>query len=118
MNPTETTVPVSKETPLAEKEVTLTEEKATVVEEKETPAEEKESIAPVAEVKVPVVFSITGEWETRAAKLKEKFSSLTDEDVKFETGKEAELIDRLKKRLDKGREEVVHIIKKTQEKAV
>ena len=46
--------------------------------------------------------------------LKEKFPQLTDADLKFETGKDAELFARLEKRLNKKRDEVISLLKKGQ----
>ena len=43
--------------------------------------------------------------------LKNKFSQLTDADLKFEAGKETELIKRVEFRLNKKLEEVFDIIK-------
>lgn len=59
-------------------------------------------------------FKITGNWDSQSKQLKEKFSQLTDADLKFETGKEDELLTRVESRLNKKREEVINIIKKTQ----
>lgn len=59
-------------------------------------------------------FKITGNWENQSKQLKEKFTQLTDSDVKFETGKEEELLSRLQTKLSKNREEVIGIIKKSQ----
>ena len=63
-------------------------------------------------------FKITGNWETQSKDLKSKFSQLTDEDLKFEPGKENDLLKRVETRLNKKREEVINIIKKGQPKAV
>ncbi len=63
-------------------------------------------------------FKITGNWETQSKELKSKFSQLTDADLKFETGKENDLLKRVETRLNKNREEVINIIKKGQPKAV
>lgn len=57
-------------------------------------------------------FRITGNWEKRSQQLKNKFSQLTDADLKFETGKEEDLLKRLETRLSKKREEVIKIIRK------
>lgn len=65
--------------------------------------------------KTPEVFTITGNWETQAKNLKTKFSQLTDSDLKFETGKEQELLTRVETRLNKKREEVINIIKQNQQ---
>lgn len=59
-------------------------------------------------------FKITGNWDVQSKQLKEKFSQLTDADLKFETGKENDLLTRVENRLNKKREEVVNIIKKIQ----
>ncbi len=58
-------------------------------------------------------FKITGDWVQQSVQLKEKFNQLTDSDLKFETGKENELLKRVETRLNKKREEVINIINKT-----
>lgn len=57
-------------------------------------------------------FKITGDWSKQSKKLKEKFTQLTDEDLKFESGKENELLKRVESRLSKPRNEVINIINK------
>jgi uncharacterized protein YjbJ (UPF0337 family) len=59
-------------------------------------------------------FKITGNWNTQSKQLKEKFPQLTDADLKFESGKENELLSRLQSRLNKKREEVIDIINNVQ----
>lgn len=59
-------------------------------------------------------FKITGDWNAQSKQLKEKFTQLTDADLKFETGKEHELLGRMESRLNKNRDEVIGIIKKEQ----
>lgn len=59
-------------------------------------------------------FSITGDWSEQSKKLKKEFSQLTDTDLKFESGKENDLLKRLQSRLHKNREEIISIIKKAQ----
>jgi len=59
-------------------------------------------------------FKVTGNWAVQSKLLKEKFSQLTDADLKFEIGKENELLTRVETRLKKKREEVINIIKKGQ----
>lgn len=66
------------------------------------------------ENKVPEGFKITGNWNAQTTILKEKFSQLTDADLKYEPGKENELLARMEARLNKKREEVVNIINKGQ----
>lgn len=63
-------------------------------------------------------FKMIGNWDEQSKLLKEKFSQLTDADLKFESGKENELLTRLETRLNKKREEVVNIIKKGQPEKV
>ena len=60
------------------------------------------------------VFKITGNWGEQSKVLKEKFSQLTDSDLKFETGKEKELLERVATKLNKKPEEVMNIINKGQ----
>jgi uncharacterized protein YjbJ (UPF0337 family) len=60
------------------------------------------------------VFKISGDWKRQAVQLKEKFPQLTDSDLKFESGREDDLIKRVEERLHKKREEVINIIKKVQ----
>lgn len=60
------------------------------------------------------VFKISGDWKRQADKLKEKFPRLTDSDLKFESGREEDLLERVEARLHKKREEVIDIIKKGQ----
>lgn len=57
-------------------------------------------------------FKITGNWEKQSKTLREKYPSLTDSDLKFEPGKEKELISRVSSRLNKKEEEVTNILKK------
>ena len=57
-------------------------------------------------------FKIAGDWDTQSKKLQEKFPQLTDEDLKFEPGKEVDLLARVETRLNKKRDDVISIIKK------
>jgi hypothetical protein len=57
-------------------------------------------------------FKISGNWAKQSELLKDKFSQLTDSDLKFEPGKENELLQRVETRLNKKREEVINIINK------
>lgn len=58
------------------------------------------------------ILKITGDWKPQAKKLQEKFTQLTDSDVKFELGKEEDLLTRVETRLNKKRDEVISIINK------
>jgi hypothetical protein len=59
-------------------------------------------------------FKITGDWAVQSKKLKAKYPQLTDSDLKFEPGKESELLTRLQSRLTKSRQEVIDVIKHAQ----
>jgi uncharacterized protein YjbJ (UPF0337 family) len=59
-------------------------------------------------------FKITGNWEEQTKLLKEKYPKLTDADLKFDAGKEEELLKRLETRLGKKRDEIIGIITKGQ----
>jgi predicted negative regulator of RcsB-dependent stress response len=59
-------------------------------------------------------FKITGSIDALSKKLKAKYPQLTDADLKFESGKEDEMIGRLEKKLSKSNEEVIEILNKLQ----
>jgi len=59
-------------------------------------------------------FKISGNWAEQCKQLQSKHAELTDADLKFETGKENELLTRLENRLDKNREDVINIIENCQ----
>lgn len=61
-------------------------------------------------------FKISGNWDTQSKELQSKFNQLTDSDLKYEPGKEDELLERVESRLNKKRDEVINIIKKGQPK--
>lgn len=56
-------------------------------------------------------FKIPVNWSVQVKYLKEKFSTLTDYDLKLEEGKEKEMLERIGNRLRKNREEVLNILK-------
>lgn len=56
-------------------------------------------------------FKITN-WDESSKKLKEQFSQLTDADLKFEPGKENDLLNRIETRINKKRSEVIDMINK------
>lgn len=56
-------------------------------------------------------FKIPENWDEQSKQLREKFSTLTDYDLKLEEGKEKEMLERIGNRLRKNREEVLNIIK-------
>lgn len=59
-------------------------------------------------------FKVTGNWDAQSVALKVMFSQLTDADLKFEWGKEDDLLNRVARRLNKKRDEVIHIIRSGQ----
>jgi len=66
-----------------------------------------ENVTPIA-----TPFKVKGNWSIQTGKLKAKFPSLTDDDLKFETGKENELLSKVGKRLNKSLEETTAILEK------
>ncbi len=60
-------------------------------------------------------FKIKGNWEIQSRLLQEKYPQLTDADLKFETGKESELLSRLESRLNKNRALIMNMIEKGQQ---
>lgn len=59
-------------------------------------------------------LKITGNWENSAKQLREKHSNLSVEDLKFEPGKENELLSRIGSRLGKNKTEIVSMINNIQ----
>lgn len=59
-------------------------------------------------------FRITGDWSVLSKNLQKKFTQLTEADLKFETGKENDLLKRLETRLNKRREDVITLLNKEQ----
>ncbi len=51
-------------------------------------------------------LTLKGTWNETKGKLKQKYSKLTDDDLKFTEGKEDELIGRLQKKLGKTKDEI------------
>jgi uncharacterized protein YjbJ (UPF0337 family) len=51
-----------------------------------------------------------GNWEQQKGKLKQKFASLTDNDLLFAEGKKEEMFGRLQSKLGKTKEELHKII--------
>lgn len=51
-------------------------------------------------------LQMKGTWNEVKGKLKQKYGQLTDDDLKFEEGKEDELLGRLQQRLGRSKDEV------------
>ncbi len=53
---------------------------------------------------------ITGYWNIKKKKLKQRFKNLSDKDLRFTEGKEKEMIELLGNKLGKTRQELLEII--------
>ena len=56
-------------------------------------------------------LEIKGDWNITKGKLKQKWASLTDNDLRFAEGKQEELLGRIQKRTGETREEVEKALK-------
>ena len=56
-------------------------------------------------------LEIKGTWNELKGKIKQKYADLTDDDLKYEEGKDDELLGRLQKKTGKARDELVNWIK-------
>jgi len=56
-------------------------------------------------------LEIKGKWNEIKGKIKQAHANLTDDDLKYEEGKDDELLGRLQTKLGKGRDELVKWIK-------
>jgi hypothetical protein len=55
---------------------------------------------------------ITSDWTAHSRGLREHYPLLSDNDLHYEPGKEAEMLCRIETRLNKTREEVIQILQK------
>ena len=55
-------------------------------------------------------LTIEGNWNQVKGKLKQKYSDLTDDDLKFQEGKEDELYGRLQTKLGKTKDEIKELV--------
>jgi uncharacterized protein YjbJ (UPF0337 family) len=55
-------------------------------------------------------LQMKGNWNVIKGKLKQKFASLTDDDLRYVEGKEDELIGRIQKRTGKTKEQVEALV--------
>ncbi|MGC4039955.1 MAG: hypothetical protein QM710_03945 [Flavobacterium sp.] len=58
-------------------------------------------------------FKIPTDWEVKAKLLRRRFPQLTASDLKFEKNGENSLLERMEKKLNRKRAEVIEIIKNT-----
>lgn len=56
-------------------------------------------------------LEIKGNWNELKGKIKQEYGDLTDDDLKYEDGKEDEMLGRLQQKVGKGRDELVKWIK-------
>lgn len=56
-------------------------------------------------------LEIKGNWNELKGKIKQKYADLTDDDLKYEEGKDEELLGRLQTKVGKGRDELIKWIK-------
>jgi uncharacterized protein YjbJ (UPF0337 family) len=56
-------------------------------------------------------LELTGKWNELKGKVKQAHANLTDDDLRYEEGKDDELYGRLQQKLGKTREEVVTWLK-------
>ena len=56
-------------------------------------------------------LELKGKWNVMKGKIKQANANLTDDDLKYEDGKDDELVGRIQQKLGKTREEVITWIK-------
>lgn len=56
-------------------------------------------------------LDLKGKWTEMKGKIKQEYADWTDDDLKYEEGKDEELLGRLQQKLGKAREEVVDWLK-------
>lgn len=57
-------------------------------------------------------LKLKGNWNETKGKIKQKIGDINDDDLKYEEGKEDELLGRLQKKLGKSKEDVISWIQK------
>ena len=55
-------------------------------------------------------LTIEGNWNQVKGKLKQQYSDLTDDDLKYQEGKEEELYGRLQEKLGKTKDEIKELV--------
>jgi uncharacterized protein YjbJ (UPF0337 family) len=56
-------------------------------------------------------LELQGDWNLIKGKIKQAYANLTDDDLKYEDGKDDELLGRLQEKLGKGRDELIKWLK-------
>jgi uncharacterized protein YjbJ (UPF0337 family) len=59
------------------------------------------------------ILEVAGDWNLDKGKLKQKWASLTDDDLTYVEGKQEELIERIQKRTGEARETVEMAVKES-----
>jgi len=57
-------------------------------------------------------LELKGRWNEMKGKLKQHYANLTDDDLKYEEGKEDELIGKIQKKTGRTKEEISEFIQK------
>ncbi len=52
-------------------------------------------------------LKLKGDWNQTKGKIKQEYADLTDDDLKYEEGKDDELVGRLQKKTGKAKEDVI-----------
>jgi uncharacterized protein YjbJ (UPF0337 family) len=55
-------------------------------------------------------FKLRGNWNEIKGKIKQKYGDLTEDDLKYEEGKDDELIGRIQQKIGKTKDEVIQWI--------
>lgn len=58
---------------------------------------------------MPNSTEIKGTWDELKGKLKQKYAELTDDDLKYEEGKDDEMWGKLEKKLGKAKKEILSL---------
>jgi uncharacterized protein YjbJ (UPF0337 family) len=56
-------------------------------------------------------LELKGKWNVMKGKVKQAYANLTDDDLKYEEGKDDELLGRLQEKTGKGKDELVKWLK-------
>jgi len=60
-------------------------------------------------------LELKGDWNIVKGKLKQRYGSLTDNDLQYAKGQEEELVGRIQKRTGQKREEVERVLRECEE---
>jgi len=56
-------------------------------------------------------LDLKGKWNEMKCKVKESHADLTDDDLEYEEGQDDKLLGRLQQKLDKGKDELIHLLR-------